>query len=70
MGSDRTGVNLVLAIRDFALAEAEELEATATDLKARAVLMESQAEVLRKIHAAAAPHFPRVTARLLKQASG
>jgi hypothetical protein len=70
MGSDRTGVNLVLAIRDFALAEAEELEATAQELKVRAVQMESQADVLRRIHAVAAPHFPKVTVRMLNEATG
>ena len=64
--NQNTGVNLVLAIRDHALAEAENLEAAAQEYRAKATMMESQAEVLRKIHAVAAPHFPKESARLLK----
>lgn len=69
MSQDLKGVNLLLAIQDHAIPEAEELETEAADLRARAHAMEGRAAVLRKIHAAAAPHFPTNTPRLLRESA-
>jgi hypothetical protein len=68
--SGQGGMNLVLAIRDHAVAGAEELEQAAAELRARAVVMEGQAEVLRKVHAVAAPYFPAPRVRMLEKATG
>lgn len=63
--NESTGLNLLLAIRDHAVPEAEELEKAAADLRGRAQEMEGRAAVLRQLHAVAAPAFPAVSMRML-----
>lgn len=63
--TESTGVNLLLAVRDYALVEAAALEKAAAECRSRAAAMEGRAGVLRQIYAVAAPHFPETGVRLL-----
>ena len=68
--SEQPGINLILALKEYALPQAEELEAGAAELRGKAEAMESRAKLLRAIHAQAAPYFPKSDVRLLKEAKG